>query len=318
MTRTRVPAPSIVAALEHALGPVHGFVPLAEGEESQAFAFRAEGLGSAAQAEHVVRVHRSREGFDKDDFAARRFARPGLPVPAVTAIGRIEDLSFDQSFEGPFFGKPFYCVSRRLPGSTLQDLPIDMLSLLAEPLARTLEELAASDLAGTTGFGRFDANGTGEHASWRAFLDAVAERDWSAARLDAQALWRVERQLAIVRGLAPSCPEVRRLVHGDFGSNNVLTDGREITGVIDWSEALFGDPLYDVANIFFWRPWLACMEQQARHFEQALPADPGTAERLRCYQLHIGLRQIHDCALAGEAEDLLWALERNARIAGQA
>jgi aminoglycoside phosphotransferase (APT) family kinase protein len=39
-------------------------------------------------------------------------------------------------------------------------------------------------------------------------------------------------------------------VHGDFGSNNVLADGEHITGVVDWSEAMIGDPLYDVANIF--------------------------------------------------------------------
>ncbi len=39
-------------------------------------------------------------------------------------------------------------------------------------------------------------------------------------------------------------------MHGDFGSNNVLADGTVTTGVIDWGEAMFGDPRYDIANIF--------------------------------------------------------------------
>ena len=47
------------------------------------------------------------------------------------------------------------------------------------------------------------------------------------------------------------CPEEHKLVHGDFGSNNVLTDGQKITGVLDWDCALYGDPLFDVAGSFF-------------------------------------------------------------------
>src|SRR5699024_2408647 len=66
------------------------------------------------------------------------------------------------------------------------------------------------------------------------------------------------------------------LVHADFGSNNVLTDNGRITAVIDWSEAMFGDSQYEVANIFFWRPWLACMEQQTRYFERRHPELAGS------------------------------------------
>jgi hypothetical protein len=38
-----------------------------------------------------------------------------------------------------------------------------------------------------------------------------------------------------------------------FGSYNLMTDRRRITAVIDWDRALFGDPLYELANLLFWR-----------------------------------------------------------------
>jgi Ser/Thr protein kinase RdoA (MazF antagonist) len=39
------------------------------------------------------------------------------------------------------------------------------------------------------------------------------------------------------------------LLHGDLGSHNVLTDGDRLLGLIDWEDALSGDPVYDLA---FW------------------------------------------------------------------
>ncbi|WP_439897592.1 phosphotransferase, partial [Escherichia coli] len=88
------------------------------------------------------------------------------------------------------------------------------------------------------------------------FLSAVSAYDWGSVTGDNQ----VADMAGRCAELARHCPNVRALVHADFGSNNVLTDGHRITGVIDWSEAMYGDPLYDIANILFWRPWLDCME----------------------------------------------------------
>ncbi len=111
------------------------------------------------------------------------------------------------------------------------------------------------------------------------------------------------------------CPERWQLAHGDFGSNNVLARGGNITGVIDWSEALLGDPLYDVANILFWRTWLNCMEQQAAYSESRIANDPGVKRRLICYQLRIGLRETLESAKAGNGEACRWAFARCENLA---
>lgn len=39
----------------------------------------------------------------------------------------------------------------------------------------------------------------------------------------------------------------QRLIHGDFMWNNVLVQGDQISGVVDWAGGTYGDPRYDLA-----------------------------------------------------------------------
>lgn len=43
-------------------------------------------------------------------------------------------------------------------------------------------------------------------------------------------------------------PARHQLLHGDFHPMNVLTDGRQITAVLDWANVLCGDPRADLAR----------------------------------------------------------------------
>ncbi|WP_450091390.1 phosphotransferase family protein [Paenibacillus lycopersici] len=273
--------------------------PVAEGEESQAFAVRF------GDDEYIVRINRSADGFHKDGFCYRRFASPKLPIPEIAAIGRLDD-------------EYAYCVSRRAPGITVQDTSPAELPSVAGAVARVMEAIAGADMTGTERYGPFNAQGIGRFASWRDYMMSILDTnvyDWEAVMpiLDRK---RIARYMQPLEAFAPRCPEVRRLVHGDFGSNNLLTDGGRITGVIDWSEALFGDPLYDVANIFYWRTWLDCMEVQARYFERQHPEIARHAEALRSYQLRIGLDVIYQSAAAGDMRFLEWAMARCGAVAG--
>lgn len=81
---------------------VDTFEALTEGEESQAFSFRGDG------EELVVRINKSRAGFDKDRYAHRHFASDSLPVPEVRTIEPL--------------GETWICVSVRARRQTLQAL----------------------------------------------------------------------------------------------------------------------------------------------------------------------------------------------------
>ncbi|MFL6351219.1 MAG: phosphotransferase family protein [Bryobacteraceae bacterium] len=200
----------------------------------------------------------------------------------------------------------------------MQDLQPNDVPPVLGPTARMLDAIAEADLDGMRAFGPFNALGVGGHESWRNFLTSIADPqryDWAAIESLAD-MNIVNRVLERVSALAEHCPENRRLIHGDFGSNNVLTDGRSITGVIDWSEASIGDPLYDVANIFFWSTWLDCMNQQARYLEIHIPDFPKLSERLLCYQLRIGLAEIYQNATERNTDALNWTTSRCRELIG--
>jgi hygromycin-B 4-O-kinase len=291
----------IESALAHITGGVCSLVPTPQGEESQTFSFHHRG------GDYVARVNESDGGFKKDLFAYENFTKPELPIPEILHIGPLDD-------------QYVICVSRRAPGVTLQGLSAAALPQTVEATARVMDAIAVSNVDKIAGFGRFEANGTGQDQSWRGFLAGIGDTgryDWNLASRNVN-MRLVNRLMRVVERFAEHCPEERKLVHGDFGSNNVLTDAGEITAVIDWSEALLGDPLYDVANIFFWRNWLACMEVQARYFESRLSGVPQSDERMLCYQLRIGLEEIYENAIDGNTKKAAWASNRCLEIAEQA
>jgi aminoglycoside phosphotransferase (APT) family kinase protein len=76
------------------------------------------------------------------------------------------------------------------------------------------------------------------------------------------------------------------LLHGDLGSHNVLTDGDRLLGLIDWEDALAGDPVYDVA---FW----ATFQPPERHaaflagYREVRPLPDDFPVRFRLYFVRI-------------------------------
>jgi aminoglycoside phosphotransferase (APT) family kinase protein len=46
----------------------------------------------------------------------------------------------------------------------------------------------------------------------------------------------------------PREPARLAICHGDFHPQNILHDGRRVTGILDWPNAFVADPAYDVAS----------------------------------------------------------------------
>lgn len=282
----------LFSAVERDFGIISTTYRVSEGEESLAIGIRV------AEEDLILRANRCASGFHKDDYCYHMFASTTLPIPQILLISSVCGIS--------------YCISRRAAGVTLQDLRPSELPAVTSMVAQAMQAIAEAPLANAIGFGKFDANGVGEHNSWRNFLEAIADPnqyDWSRVGDLVSSRW-VDRYLHKLVSLLTHCPERKQLVHADFGSNNVITDRSSITGVIDWSDAMFGDPLYDVANIFFWRPWLSCMDELAGFFERHKPHLISDITRLSCYQLRIGLAQVYDCAMNKQISDLRWAMKR--------
>ncbi len=59
-----------------------------------------------------------------------------------------------------------------------------------------------------------------------------------------------------------STPSSIAVIHGDLIIHNLLTDGKNLTGVLDWELALFGDPDYDLLRLRYYQECAKAYEQQ--------------------------------------------------------
>ena len=271
---------------------IAGLRPLAGGEFSRAFAF------DTPEGAFVIRVSASPhapEVFAKDDWAFRHFASPQLPIPRVVARGEERGLHF--------------AISERVAGERIEVIPPAKRPILYPALLDTLDAIVAADVSSTRGYGPWSVDGNGEAASWRDFLGAIIENRAEGYYQDWHALFRdsfLERDLfdALYRRmmwLADFCPEERRLLHCDLHFDNILCDGRRITGVIDWGNAGYGDPLYDVA-------WFGRVNALGETFvdpallDARYGASINYGERIACYEFALGLDDLRFYAKTGRRE----------------
>lgn len=75
-----------------------------------------------------------------------------------------------------------------------------------------------------------------------------AQRTWVAVRGEVPASRR-EAVEVVLAGAAPAPTTRRVLIHGDLGAEHVLVDAGRITGVIDWGDAVIGDPALDLGRL---------------------------------------------------------------------
>jgi len=112
---------------------------------------------------------------------------------------------------------------------------------------------------------------------------------------------------AELQALLGACPELRHVLHLDLFHHNVLVApaGSRLEAVFDWGCSAYGDFLYEVAWFVFWEPWYPVLARidfasaaQAHYRAIGLELD-SFDDRLRCYQLHVGLRHLAYATFTG-------------------
>lgn len=286
---------------ERLAGEPEGVRPLTGGTFSRAFACAVAGRP------YVIRLSalpNALDGFAKDDYAGHHFASPGVPIPRSIAIGRAGDLVF--------------AISERVAGKTIAELVPTARRALLPVVLDTLDALARADVRDSSGYGPWDSAGQGRFPTWRAFLAGHALRADETFGKAVRALGRdpgAERALYAATcermlSLADHCPEGRALLHRDYNFANILTDGVRVTGIIDWAQSCYGDPLYDVAWLGWWTAGGASAEREARYDQALVRARygdaPQYAERLACYECCLALDDLRFCAESGMRDQYEW------------
>jgi hypothetical protein len=280
---------------ERYAGRAQDISELGGGDWSRAFSFR---LG---RRDLVARFGRYGEDFVKDR-QAMALAGPDLPIPDVLEIG--------SALGGA------YAISQRRFGVFLESLDESGWRRLLPVLLRGLDALREASVPPGDG-----PPGDGPAApGWRAWLlEGLVDRPgqrvcgWQAILAGPAGLGDLfaaaERAL---RGLLDACPQIRHVLHGDLLNRNVLVadDCSRLAAVFDWACSAYGDFLYEIAWFTFWAPWhagLAAIDFRSvirGHYHATGVDVPFFDERLRCYELHIGLTHLAYCAFAGRDQDL--------------
>ena len=143
-----------------------------------------------------------------------------------------------------------------------------------EVLWRKPPVLALAALGGTA-LGHLGQPSTASPTTWAAVGAAVRRLhdaplppwpgrslDETASRLDQECTWLLANDVLPAdlvtrnRRLAETAlrPWTPMFTHGDLQVDHVFVDGDEITGVVDWTEAGQGDPLFDLAILTLGHP----------------------------------------------------------------
>jgi len=271
-----------VQFLRERFGPEARVAVMRPGEWSSVYSVRT------ADADLVARFSAYDEDFEKDAYAAR-YSSTALPIPPL--------VEWEPALGG------FYAVAQRVSGEHIDGLDETRMRRVLPSLFAALDAMRSVELVGSSGFGGWRADGRTSHGSWRAwllgFVDEPVTRGAPGWRelLEASptGVRPFEEGYERLRERVDLCPEERHLIHDDLINRNVLVDGDRIAAVLDWGSSKYGDFLYDIAKLVFYRPWFSAWRDidfavEARTHYSAIGLDvPHFAERLNCYTLRIGL-----------------------------
>ncbi|MEQ7007430.1 phosphotransferase [Actinopolymorpha sp. B17G11] len=273
-----------------------------EGEETHAY--------RVASRERVgcLRIGRSTRGFAKDHWAHEMLG-DRVSVPRIWEIGQLDD-------------KRAFCLSEWIPGATLQDLTAAEVEQALPAVFDAWSIIAGCDVENISGYGTFDPETqVAAHETWHGLLRAPADKaaSWDSA-WTAPRSGQLAELLDTYTALVGRCPGERRLVHGDWGSNNLLVADGRVAAVLDWEDAAIGDPLQDVGKRFWatWPPVTTCVTLQAAYCEARFGDVPGYRDRVLCYDLHRGLDGIGAALADGAHTWADWAFRRCLELVQQA
>jgi aminoglycoside phosphotransferase (APT) family kinase protein len=227
MTRADDLARGLVAHLRRALAEpglelAEGPTPLGGGFDTEILALRLRGAPPAWAGPLVLRIlrpHHDPARVLREEATQNVLADLGYPAPRVLLATR----------DVAPIGAPFL-VMTRLPGGPLMERPLGMAGVLLDAQL----QLHALDPASL-------ARALGEVVTFDGYLASLDRR------IDRAGLTGLAPVMTWLRG-HPRADAAPVICHGDLHPQNVLVEGRRVSGVLDWPNALVADAAFDVAS----------------------------------------------------------------------
>ena len=186
----------------------------------------------------VVKASRMHDALRAEAWVCARGADAGCAAPAILGLGRLgTDDSMSAFIMRRVAGGPIVVGHPAFPEvgiglRRLHDVRLPGFGWLAE---------ASWDERG--GFSLL-------HSSWLGFLKGICGDVRSLADRSVVAAPVAEAAAAAIDAHADALAvvEVGALCHGDLKAAHILVEAGRLAGVIDWGDAVVGDPLWDIAR----------------------------------------------------------------------
>ena len=241
----------------------------------------------------VFQISKDIEGYYKEDYVYRTFSK----YISVKEIQKIDNLYDDI----------YYCISKYIDAKRLHDLTLDEINQIEKNILETLELMKKIEIDDDNGFGYFDSKGVAKYLTWKDFILAIKNTGYYNWDLSDRKICEIIN--SCINEIEKYCDVIdskRHLLHGDFGSYNVLTDNKKVY-LIDWSLGLYGDPLYEIANILFWNE--KCLSPIVDILKNTY--ETKNKQKIYVYLLRIGLEEIYRTQKNKESGfNIEWLLKR--------
>jgi len=186
------------------------------------------------------------QGLRVERFLRKKLNSVAVPIREVLADGEHEGL--------------MYTVARKERGRKAAELAPDEFGAALPSILEILIALSSVDMSGTEGYGWFNHLGVGTDDTWPAHLARIKDEEpglffgnwhslFESTFLDRE---RYDLYYSEMMNLTSGIDFPRLLVQGSFGPYKVFIDNGKVSAVIDWADARFGDPLFDLAYMDFW------------------------------------------------------------------
>jgi len=273
---------------------------LTGGLASQTFSFEVN------RRRYVFKTGTRKEVHEKEQWVYDRYHHM-LPLRRAILIHGSED-------------EPPYAIYDFIEGVKMFDLNSQELVDIVPSVLELLAILKSIEVSDEVGYGRFDDTGNAPYSSWGEFVEAVCNKDiynWSEVKkkgLDTDVIDAAIRKLK--RGSESIKITKKQLIHGDLGSFNLIAERGRIAGIIDWSLAMYGDHLYDIANFLFWNE--DKLQPLIAHLKANYMDTSENKRTIACYMLRIGLEELYNTVILNEAGyDVEWVANRLQSISNE-
>ncbi|ACX66574.1 phosphotransferase family protein [Paenibacillus sp. Y412MC10] len=248
--------------------------PIEMGELSKVFSYRK------GDADYVIHFKDNGDSLHKVNKIYSMYGDQSLPIPRIHKIGSV--------------GNIHYSISDKVPGTPISALePAQIRGLVPDIVQQFMRILHTPIGESHEGFGWITPEGKAAHRSWLDHLTSVFDAEQEGFYHGWQSLYEhsflekgfFEEIYQTMIELVRYSPSERYLVHGDFHLGNMLGENENVTGIVDWEMAMFGDFMMDVSVIHMWYPMLGFPKRLQEAMEQQGEKIPYFEERLLCYQL---------------------------------